>query len=365
MLTVELPISKSIANRYLIKCAINGDLLPNYNDNWSDDIKSMHNLLSSEIELVNIGSAGTVFRFGLAYWSAREGITKILTGDDQLLARPIYPLINALMDLGADLTLLANGSWRIQGKKLTGGSVKIDSSISSQFESALLLIEPLMSSKLKIENISKGVSTPYVKMTKLICKNSFNWPPEYDWSNSWIWIARACITKEEILLKGLSDISIQGDIICAQWAKIFGFKLTNIDEGILVRSDQRDFDVINLNFISCPDLVQVAVALAILSKIKFSCSGLETLAFKETDRFKALIDSLLLLGIEVDDIESNRSFSFDSSSWEPVNDTLNVSSLGDHRMSFFWALIGLRQAISIHDRETVSKSYPNFWEQWD
>ena len=168
MLTVELPISKSIANRYLIKCAINGDLLPNYNDNWSDDIKSMHNLLSSEIELVNIGSAGTVFRFGLAYWSAREGITKILTGDDQLLARPIYPLINALMDLGADLTLLANGSWRILGKKLTGGSVKIDSSISSQFESALLLIEPLMSSKLKIENISKGVSTPYVKMTKHI-----------------------------------------------------------------------------------------------------------------------------------------------------------------------------------------------------
>ncbi len=365
MLTVELPISKSIANRYLIKCAIHGDLLPSYNESWSDDIKSMHNLLSSEIELIDIGSAGTVFRFGLAYWSAQEGVNKILTGDDRLLERPIYPLINSLMDLGADLTRLEDGSWRIIGKKLTGGSVKIDSSISSQFESALLLVESLMSSKLEIQNISKGVSLPYVKMTKLICKNSFNWPPEYDWSNSWIWIARACITNEEILLKGLSDVSIQGDVICAQWAKIFGFKLTNIDEGILVRGHPRDFDVIDLNFISCPDLVQVSVALAILSKTKFSCNGLKTLAHKETNRFKALIDALILLGIEVCDIESNRSFSFDSTSWEPINDTLNVSSLGDHRMSFFWAIIGLKQSIYIIDREVVSKSYPGFWEQWE
>tara|TARA_B110000483_G_scaffold71430_1_gene89104 strand:- start:14005 stop:15114 length:1110 start_codon:yes stop_codon:yes gene_type:complete len=365
MLKVELPISKSIANRYFIKCAIHGQVLPNYNDNWSDDIKSMHNLLSSQTELIDVGSAGTVFRFGIAYWSAQQGVTKILTGDERLLERPIDPLINSLKGLGAVLNRLEDGSWRITGKKLTGGKVKIDSSLSSQFESALLLIEPLMASKLEIEYISKGVSLPYVEMTKLICENSFSWPLEYDWSNSWIWIARSTITHEEILLKGLSNNSIQGDSICSTWANIFGFELIPGDSGIMVKGLPRGSNSMNLNFISCPDLVQVAVALAIVCKIQFSCSGLETLVHKETDRFRALTDALILLGIEVLDIDLNRSFSFDSTSWKPINNILNVSSSGDHRMSFFWAIIGLKQSICISDRETVSKSYPGFWEQWE
>jgi 5-enolpyruvylshikimate-3-phosphate synthase len=34
-------------------------------------------------------------------------------------------------------------------------------------------------------------------------------------------------------------------------------------------------------------------------------------------------------------------------------------------MAFFWAIIGLKQPIRIDYPETVSKSYPSFWNQWD
>ena len=93
MIKISLPISKSIANRYLVRCAILNKKLPDFDENWSDDIKSMYHLLTSKNELINVGAAGTAFRFGIAFWSAKKGVNKIITGDDSLIKRPIDPLI--------------------------------------------------------------------------------------------------------------------------------------------------------------------------------------------------------------------------------------------------------------------------------
>tara|TARA_B100000497_G_C7678195_1_gene410013 strand:- start:583 stop:1701 length:1119 start_codon:yes stop_codon:yes gene_type:complete len=365
MITVNLPISKSLANRYLTRCAVLNNTLPDFNDKWSDDIKSMYHLLTSKNKLINVGAAGTAFRFGIAFWSAKKGVTKIITGDNILLNRPIDPLINSLRKIGGDIKKMSNGSFKISGKTLSGGEVRIDSSYSSQFESALILIEPLLSSKLDIIRNALSVSHPYIKMTKSICNNPLKWPPELDWSNAWIWISRSVITKQDFFLEGLSKNTLQGDSVCMKWSNFFGFELKENIMGIHVIHKPLKNKEVKIDFLSCPDLVQVSVALAILLKIKFSCSGLQTLVHKETNRFEALIKALKFLGIEVFDLKENHSFSFDSSKWVPNKKSQKVSSLGDHRMAFFWAIIGLKQSIIIDCPETVNKSYPFFWDQWD
>ena len=365
MIKISLPISKSIANRYLVRCAILNEKLPDFDENWSDDIKSMYNLLTSKNELINVGATGTAFRFGIAFWSAKKGVNKIITGDDSLIKRPIDPLINSLREMGADIKKMDNGSFKISGKKLSGGEVRVDSSFSSQFESALILIEPLLSSRLMVSRKGFTVSYPYIEMTRLICKSPLRWPPESDWSNAWLWICRSTITKQEFLLEGLNKKTLQGDSICMKWSNFFGFEVQENKLGIQVNQKPSKYKEVKIDFLLCPDLVQVSIAMAILLKIKFSCSGLQTLVHKETNRFEALINALKILEIEVFDLEVNESFSFDASNWAPNKETFRVSSLGDHRMAFFWAIIGLKQPIRIDYPETVSKSYPSFWNQWD
>ena len=68
MIKISLPMSKSIANRYLVRCAILNEKLPDFDENWSDDIKSMHHLLTSKNELINVGAAGTAFRFRVRWF---------------------------------------------------------------------------------------------------------------------------------------------------------------------------------------------------------------------------------------------------------------------------------------------------------
>ena len=364
MIKIDLPLSKSIANRLLVKYFVQNQKLPIFDENWSDDIKAMYHILHSKENQINAGDAGTAFRFGMACWAATPGIKKIITGSPRLLQRPIMPLVNALIEMGADLTQLRDGSWIIIGKKLSGGNIQLDASFSSQFESALLLIEPLMSSILNITKTGQSVSVPYVDLTKSIIENSENFLPEPDWSNAWVWIARSIIKKEEILLNKLDLVSIQGDSICATWGDIFGFPLMNDSVGTSVKVCGHNSKRIAINFIVCPDLAQVTIALAVLIGVEFTCNGLQTLPHKETNRYEALLEALNILNVNIDKNSDNHSISFNSVHWKPSFKTLNVSSLGDHRMSFFWAIIGLRQPLILRGKEAVSKSYPEFWEHW-
>ena len=53
----------------------------------------------------------------------------------------------------------------IRGRKINGGRIMVDSSMSSQFLSALLLVAPLMTEGLVIDVNEDVVSWPYVSMT--------------------------------------------------------------------------------------------------------------------------------------------------------------------------------------------------------
>src|ERR1700740_2237155 len=154
--TANLPASKSIANRLLLIRAIAGFKdVEIHNLSTARDTKILQSILdnlSITNGTIDVHDAGTVMRFLTAYLSCLEG-EWIIIGTERMQQRPIGALVNVLRDIGADIEYLKAENYpplKIKGKKLKGGKIDIDGSISSQFISALLMISPLFIEPLEL-----------------------------------------------------------------------------------------------------------------------------------------------------------------------------------------------------------------------
>ena len=113
--------SKSETNRLLLLQA----LFPNIqleNTSNSDDSEVMTKALNSADEVLDIHHAGTAMRFLTAYFSIQEGREVVLTGSQRMQERPIKILVDALRQLGAEISYEKNDGYppiRIKGKKIT------------------------------------------------------------------------------------------------------------------------------------------------------------------------------------------------------------------------------------------------------
>lgn len=360
MFSVPLPPSKSLANRTLTALAVSGKSLPDPGPDWSEDMVAMHRVLKGTTDA---GHAGTAFRFGMAYWAAQKGVKTHLTGSKRLLERPITPLAEALQALGATLAQRKDGTWDIEGATLTGGTLNLDASISSQFVSALLLVEPLMKKKLQLKLQGEAVSAPYIAMTEEV-RQYPTWPVEADWSAGIVWALRASCMGESVRLQGLGRRSIQGDAAWSRWGLNLGFSASYEPEGLVIRGlPSRPAHALELDLKDTPDLTQPIVAGGLLMRRQVKLTGLETLNGKEIPRLDALKEALRLLGVEVAD-SGPASLEFDAKTWTPTETPLAVDAQEDHRMAFFWALVGLEQPIELASEECVAKSYPHFWSSW-
>ncbi len=105
--SVQITGSKSESNRLLLLKALYPTIsLENVSN--SDDSVLMTSALSSNSEVVDIHHAGTAMRFLTAYFSIQEGREVTLTGSKRMKERPIQILVDALQELGADISYLEN-----------------------------------------------------------------------------------------------------------------------------------------------------------------------------------------------------------------------------------------------------------------
>ena len=129
-MNIELPISKSIANRLLILQAINGDELMPVSDSMPDDVQTLHNALTTlrtfktsktlSTPHIDVGNCGTAMRFLTAYCAQLEGQTSVLDGVERMHHRPIGQLVDALREMGAQIEYLGQEGYpplRITGCK--------------------------------------------------------------------------------------------------------------------------------------------------------------------------------------------------------------------------------------------------------
>lgn len=381
--TVSLPLSKSVSARTLVIDAIAGlPLTGRVAD--CDDTKALVSALSSDNRDVNIGGAGTAMRFLTAYYAAKPGCEITLDGDQRMRQRPIGRLVDALRRLGADISYAREEGFpplNIKGRTLTGGSIDVDASVSSQYVSAIMMAAPLMSSPLRVNLPGDVVSRPYITMTaKMMAARGINVdinptfiaiePGSYtaatteverDWSAASYWYEIAALTAGWVTMPGLELPSLQGDSVAADLFPRLGV-LTDFEDGAAELSATPDlFSRLDLDMNDMPDLVQTFAVTACAIGIPFRFTGVSTLRIKETDRIDALCRELLKIGCivsaEGDDIIS----------WEgarrPIAELPRIDTYGDHRMAMAFAPLAVfLPGIIINDIEVVSKSYPDYWK---
>ncbi|MFT6716933.1 MAG: 3-phosphoshikimate 1-carboxyvinyltransferase, partial [Saprospiraceae bacterium] len=180
---IVLTAGKSESNRALMIRALCEDNFEIENLAIAKDTETMQRLLASGGIVKDVGPAGTTMRFLTALYACTPG-EYLLTGSERMKNRPIKILVDALRDMGADIEYLEKDGCpplKITGKILSGGTVHMDGSVSSQYLSALIMVGPTLSGGLNIVLEGKIASVPYLTMTlKLIAL----FGAEYTWDGN-------------------------------------------------------------------------------------------------------------------------------------------------------------------------------------
>ena len=384
--------SKSETNRLLLLKA----LYPNLNienTSNSDDSEVMQKALainhhpSSITQTIDVHHAGTAMRFLTAFFAIQEGKEVVLTGSSRMKERPIKILVNALNQLGAEITYEENEGFppiKIKGKKITQNRVSLPANVSSQYISALLLIASKLENGLELTLEGEITSIPYIKMTLALLneigvKTSFenniikvaycplpiiHYPiiVESDWSSASYWYSIVALSEigTRIKLSSYKENSLQGDSALVNIYQDFGVEtIFNEDNSIVITKTQNhQLSIINYQLNNCPDIAQTIAVTCFGLGMGCHLTGLHTLKIKETDRLEALKTELTKLGAKVS--VTNDSLTLENSN--SINENITIATYQDHRMAMAFAPLALKVPIQINEAEVVSKSYPDFWE---
>jgi len=344
---VDLPISKSIAQRELLLRAVNGEDLSGVLANaaftsYPDDVQLLVKVLcqlstpspSRETERVftcNLRNNATAFRFLTAYCAQKPGCDVVLDGAERMHHRPVGQLVDALRSLGADITYLCEEEFpplRIQGKSLRRDKVVLRAPQSTQFVSALRLIGV---------EVETNCQSPYLILTESVIaeynKSAFanhTFSPqgyreglyhiERDWSAAAFWLERQALGLGEYSFPGLSDDSLQGDRVARELFRQIADKSLS------------DWD-----FSACPDLYPAAAVACYCLDLHPRFTGLESLRIKESDRIAAVEENIARI--------RRREFP--------------LCSYADHRI----AMAFLAAGFPVDDTVCIRKSYPAFLSQ--
>ena len=374
--------SKSETNRLLLLQA----LFPNItlaNTSNADDSEVMQKALKGNEELIDIHHAGTAMRFLTAYFAVKEGCEVVLTGSPRMQERPIKILVEALEQLGAQISYEKEVGYppiRIKGQKITASKVTMAANVSSQYISALLLVAPKLENGLELTLEGEITSIPYIKMTLALLnyldiQTSFEgnvikvFPKqeveskvmtvESDWSSASYFFSLAALADQaSISLTSYKENSLQGDSALVEIYKKMGVE-TQFETNKITLTKQNDFKFEDVNFElnNTPDIAQTIVVTCLGLGIGCHLTGLHTLKIKETDRLEALRIELKKLG-------ANISVTNDSLTLFPsakINHNITIATYNDHRMAMAFAPLALKVPIIIENAEVVSKSYPDFW----
>lgn len=402
--TAALPASKSVEARAMVMDAIAGRAIAaEVSDEASDeasnecgDIRVLRLALSAPAAgEKDAGASGTAMRLLTALYAATPGADVTITGTPRLAHRPIAPLAEALRQLGADITMPAAGEslpLRIRGRQLAGGSIAIDSTVSSQFISALLLIAPAMSGGLTITLRGEPASLPYIDLTLsmmrgrgiaasreglqiTVAPGAYAPAPageeEPCWSAAAFWYEIAALSAGWVSLPGLRPDSAQGDRRVSGIFERLGVltEFTDRDDdgrpipyGAQLAASPEVFSRLDIDLASTPDLVPALAATCCLLGVPFCFTGVENLRSKECDRIEALVGELDKLTFSLETPAPG------TLQWEgrrhPVAAIEPLSSHGDHRIAMALAPAALYiPGLIITGAEAVDKSYPAFWQQ--
>ncbi|NKF52681.1 3-phosphoshikimate 1-carboxyvinyltransferase [Shewanella sp. WXL01] len=406
---INIPGSKSISNRALLLATLarGRTTLTNLLD--SDDIRHMLTslkqlgvnyslesnntvchidgnggaLTATEAQTLFLGNAGTAMRPLCAALTLGQG-EFTLTGEPRMEERPIGDLVDALRQLGADVTYLKNDGFpplTINATGLNGGEVSIAGDLSSQFLTALLMVAPLTRETVNINITGELVSKPYIDITiKLMAQfgvevinhnyqrfeiksgQQYVSPGtvlvEGDASSASYFLAAGAIQGGEVKVTGVGKKSIQGDVKFADALAAMGADIEWGDDYIIAR--RSSLTAIDMDMNHIPDAAMTIATAALFAKGTTRMTNIYNWRIKETDRLAAMATELRKVGAIVDEGHDYISVTPP----ETIN-TAAIDTYNDHRMAMCFSLIAFADCgITINDPDCTSKTFPDYFTQF-
>ncbi|MBT8241704.1 MAG: 3-phosphoshikimate 1-carboxyvinyltransferase [Acidimicrobiia bacterium] len=402
--TVRIPGSKSHTNRALICAALApgtsglegalfaddtiamvGSLLSLGLAVWADPAGRTITVMNPDGEIpagpadLDVRMSGTTSRFLLPVLCLGRGPYRV-DGANQLRNRPIAELVSKLRSLGARI----DGDslpLTVHGGGLSGGSVVVQGSVSSQYLSGLLMAAPRTESGLYLRVAGELVSRPYVDLTIRTMEKfgvhvdahpefrEFTVPAasysattlqiEPDASAASYFFAAAAITGGRVRVNGLGTETTQGDLQFVRLLEQMGAQVTMTNTSTEVRgtgslhgvtADMRDIS----------DTAQTLAIVATFADSPTEITGIGFIRQKETDRVRAVVTELSRRGIRAEETPDGMIV-YPGSARSGV-----VTTYEDHRMAMSFALLGLvHPGIQIRDPECVGKTFPDFFDVLD
>ncbi len=320
----------------------------------------------------DVGNAGTVLRFVPPAAVLADADVEF-RGDDRAAARPVGPLLAALRELGAVIDDRGRGAvpFTVRGRGgISGGTVTLDASGSSQLVSGLLLSAPRYDKGVEVRHEGRRVpSAPHIAMTVQMLRDAgaevevgtrYRGGPgarasvpdlwhvhpgvlrpavvgvEPDLSNAAPFLAAALVTGGSVTIAGWPERTSQpaGQILdlltrmgasCSPTAG--GMQVTGAGTIHGIAADLGDV----------PELVPVLTALAALADSPSAFTGIGHMRGHESDRLAALAGEIGALGGDVAEREDGLEIRP-----RPLRgDGVLFSSHDDHRMVMAAAVLGL------------------------
>ncbi len=331
---------------------------------------------------IHSGNSGITTHFVMPILGLRQNADQpiILSCGEQMRARPIKHLVDALQNLGLRITYIETANTlpiRISGE-LIGGKTSVDG-MTSQYLSALLIALPCATDDSEI-NVKNLQERPYAEMT-------LNWlqhqgisfqhlrsgdmdtykiqgSQKYkkihttipsDFSSASYLIAASVLIPGEVILQGINMADQQGDkrlitILQAMGADIV-IKPTHLH---IVGGKKLSGIKIDANDI--PDLLPTLAVIGTYALGKTEIYNVAHARIKETDRIHSMAHGLQRMGAKIDERDDGLTL------YQSPLQGSNVKGYGDHRTVMALSIAGMIAdgTTTIDNSEAINKTFPTF-----
>lgn len=329
--------------------------------------------------LVDCAESGSTLRFLIPIFAAL-GIPARFVGRGRLGQRPLDAYETIFRQQGMKLERSDGGLDLRIGGRLKPAVFSLEGNVSSQYVTGLLMALPLLDGTSRIDLTTPLESRDYVAMTQQVMERfgvTFQptgegytvaggqgyRPTEYtvegDYSQAAFYLCAAAMGAP-IGVSGLPRTSLQADAAIVPLLEQMGCQMTWQGDRLFCQSEE--LQGIAADVSQCPDIVPVLAAAACVARGRTTLHNAGRLRLKECDRLAATAELMTALGADIrvqkdDLIICGRP---------QLRGGVTVDGYGDHRMVMTAAVAALlcEKPVTIQGAQAVSKSYPNFFEDF-
>lgn len=405
---VNIPPSKSISHRAIISASLSNGTSKISNVAFSDDIiATLEAMKSLGVEVLDIEKetehtstividgtddlklindtidcfeSGSTIRFLMPLVTLPNKKVTV-TGRGRLVERPMDTYYKMFEKQNIEYkTTDGNLPVTIKGR-LNPGTFEMKGDISSQFITGLLFTLPLLNGDSKVVITTELESKGYVDLTLDMLKkfdieveninyqefrvkgnqkySAHDYKVEGDYSQIAFWIV-AGVLNGEIKCNNIDLDSLQGDKVVLDIVREMGGDLEAREDYVIAKKSKTKGTIIDAS--ECPDIIPVLSVLASVSEGETRVINGKRLRIKESDRLNSTATIINDMGGDVEELEDGLIIR----GVEKLKGGVTIDSYGDHRIAMALGVASTicDEPIIVTNSHVVSKSYPNFWEDF-